>query len=167
MSPEAELKDAIIFPKKALFALYSDLYQNKNKRIQVTAEGKLPKGTTIGIVTGYEYPEEILNLKKLGIVLQEGRSEETNLKKLAMGRIDLVVVNNNETKPAKKILKNADALTEVEMLQRVAKSNAYIGFSKKHADGMKALENFNRGYKIIQENGIEKSILKKWIRKTS
>jgi polar amino acid transport system substrate-binding protein len=163
MSWVPELDGKIVFAQKPLFRCSVDYFVSSKHPLKANSEEVIPKGTVIGIVIGYEYPPSLYALKEKGIVvLEESESEELNLKKLALGRIDAALVTHNETKPAELLLARAGVTRQVRRTFRSGVNDSFIGFSTKHPDGMKALEKFNEGYRIITANGDRQLIEQKW-----
>lgn len=158
-----EFSGKIVFAEKPLFPCYADYFSPINKPLKATREEDLPKGTVVGIVSGYEYPPSIYALQKKGVLIfEESESENLNLKKLAMGRIDAALVDNNETKTAEVLIARAGVTGQVTRSFRSGIMNLFIGFSSKHPQGMEALKKFNKGHRIISANGTRRNIEQKW-----
>jgi polar amino acid transport system substrate-binding protein len=163
MSWVPELAGKIVFAEKPLFRCSVDYFASNKRPLKANSEETIAKGTIIGIVNGYEYPPSLYALKEKGIVvLEESESEELNLKKLSLGRIDAALVTHNETKPAELLLARAGVTRQVTRTFKSGVNDSFIGFSTKHPDGMKAMEKFNDGYRIITANGDRQLIEKKW-----
>jgi ABC-type amino acid transport substrate-binding protein len=163
MSWLPEFAGKIVFAEKPLFLCYAEYFFNTKKPLKAKEEKNLPKGAVVGIVSGYEYPPAVYTLKDKGIlILEESESEELNLKKLSLGRIDAALVNTNETKPAELLLAKSGTVGKVKLAFRSGSLASFIGFSMKHPEGMNALKQFNKGYKIISDNGTRGEIEKKW-----
>ena len=163
MSKLPDLEPLIAFPNLPLFVCHSDFFQNLKQPLNLQNEKDLPRGTVVGTVTGYEYPDNLYVLRDKGVVvLEETASEELNLKKLADGRIQLALINYNETKPAEVMETQSGTVGKVGKVLHCGDLNSWIGFSKKHPKGAWALEKFNTGFKIITENGTLQRIQDKW-----
>lgn len=163
MSWLPEFAGKIVFAEEPLFLCYADYFAGSKRPLHATQEDELPRGTVVGIVSGYEYPPSVYALKEKGIVVfEESESEELNLKKLSKGRIDAALVNYNETKPAELLLARAGVAGQVKQAFRSGVLRSFIGFSTKHPQGMKALEKFNEGHRIIVSNGARETIERKW-----
>ncbi len=164
MSKVPELADTVAFADKPLFVCYSDYFQNVNKPVVTKGSPDLPRGTRVGTVEGYEYPPSVYALKEQGtIVFESSTSEELNLKKLADNRLDLALINYNETKPAEFLLAPIGATGKLVPALRSGTLDSFIGFSRKHKQGLWALEKFNAGMKLISEDGTLKAIETKWV----
>lgn len=163
MSWLPELAGKIVFSEKPLFPCYADYFFSSRKPMKTAKEKNLPKGTVVGVVSGYEYPPAAYSLKDKGILkFEESESEDLNLKKLVTGRIDLALVNHNEMKPAKLLMAKAGVLGQVKRAFRSGTLKSYIGFSIKHPQGEWAREKFNRGYRIISSSDVSRKIEQKW-----
>jgi polar amino acid transport system substrate-binding protein len=163
MSPEAGLQKSVVLSDMPLFMVKYDYYQNLRKPLKAKREKDIPPGTIVGIVIDYEYPRSTMDLEKKGVVFETSRDEETNLKKLALGRIDAAIIDHNEIKPVHAMLEMAGAAGSVSFAFRSGRMGSYIGFSRKHPQGESARNMFNRGYRIIRENGTLERINAKWI----
>jgi polar amino acid transport system substrate-binding protein len=162
MSPETGLHEYVRFSDKPLFVVQFDYFRNRRKPLKAKKEIDIPPGTIVGIVIDYEYPQSAMKLKEKGVIFQEARDEETNLRKLALGRIDAAIINHNEIKPIAAMIDEAGALGSVEFAFHGGSMGSYIGFSRENPQGEFARKKFNRGYQIIRRNGTLKRIAAKW-----
>lgn len=161
-----EVQKEFIFPKVPLFLEYISYYQNVANPLPVKKEELLPQGTVVGSVLGYEYSEKFYQLKNSKVIrVEETPSEKQNLKKLAMGRINTAILVHNETKIDDLIIKQAGASGKVELAFRALTIELHLGFAKAHPKAQWALEQYNKGMKIIKSNGTYEQITKKWIAK--
>ena len=163
MSWVPELEGKVAFSAKPLFFCYSDYFVGTNKPMAVSSENSIPSGTTIGTVINYEYPPSFYNLKR--VVIEESISEKVLLKKLAAGRIDLAIINYNETKPYEEIVAEAGVTGRVKPAFRSGILKSFIGFSEKHPQGQLARKKFNEGHEMISANGVLDKIRRQWIDK--
>lgn len=162
MSPEPGLAEFVTLSDKPLFVVQFDYFDNRKKPLKAKKETDIPPGTIVGIVIDYEYPQSAMKLKEKGVIFQEARDEVTNLRKLALGRIDAAIINHNETKPVSAMIDKAGATGVVAFAFRSDSMGSYIGFSRKNPQGESARKKFNRGYQVIRENGTLKRIAAKW-----
>lgn len=164
MSWEPDLAGKISFSAKPLFICRADYFQNINKPLLVQHESDLRKPIVVGSVIGYEYPESTLQLAKKGLIkFEPTRSEDINLKKLALGRIDATLINHNQIKSADIKLGLAGVKEMVTYAFSAGTLASYIGFSERHPQGKWAREQFDRGFRFITHNGIAKQLEKKWV----
>lgn len=166
MSPSSEFNGVIELSAKPLFACRAGYFYNVNKPPQVGRQEDLPAKTVVGTVIGYEYPDGFEDLRKKGvIVVEESPSESLNLKKLALGRVDLALLTYNEMKSPEWLIARAGVAGKVKTSFRSGVLNSYIGFSKRHPQGSWALQQFNKGYRLITANGTLRRIKKTWLQK--
>ena len=105
-------------------------------------------------------------LEKEGqIAVEKTRSEEMNIKKLGTGRLDAVILWNNETKPADLIIEKAGMAGKVELAFHSTKLELHIGFSKSNPRGEWALQKYKEGIKRIQSNGVYEQITQNWAKR--
>lgn len=163
MSWESDLTGKISFSAKPLFVCRADYFQNTKKPLPVQHESDLRKPILVGSVIGYEYPESTLQLAKKGVIkFAPTRSEDINLKKLALRRIDAALINHNQIKSAEVKLGLAGVQDMVAYAFSAGTLASYIGFSEQHPQGKWAREQFDRGFRLITENGIAKQLEMKW-----
>jgi len=168
MSPSSEFNESIELSKKPLFTCKSAYFYNVNNPPRVSRAEDLPSQTIVGTVIDYEYPPSLEKLiQKSIIVLEESPSEDLNLRKLALGRVDLALLTYNEIKSPDWLLNRAGVVDKVKIGFSAGVLKSYIGFSRKHQDGMWALREFNKGHRLIIANGTLKQINHKWSRELS
>jgi ABC-type amino acid transport substrate-binding protein len=166
MSPSAEFAGLVELSANPLFTCFAGYFYNVDKPLPVNRERDLTAKTVVGTVIGYEYPAGFESLRKKGrIVVEESPSEETNLKKLALGRVDLALLTYNQVKSPEWLIARAGVAGKVRTTFRSGSLNSYIGFSKKHPEGPWARQQFNRGYRIITNNGILRRVQRSWTQK--
>lgn len=164
MSPSPEFAGLIELSSRPLFTCYAGYFYNVNKPPRVTREEDLPAKTVVGTVIGYEYPPAFERLRQKGIIiLEESPSEEINLKKLALGRVDLALLNYNQMKSPAWLITRAGVAGKVKPSFRSGILQSYIGFSRKNTDGLWALQQFNKGYRLITSNGTLRRLEKTWV----
>ena len=163
-SPSPDFNGVIELSEKPLFSLTSGYFYNVNKPPSVDRQEDLPAQTIIGTVIGYEYPPNFEELKmQRKLVLDESPSEDANLRKLAMGRIDLALLNYNDMKSPEALIHRAGVKGKVKTGFVAGSMNSYLAFSTKHPEGAWAREQFNKGFTIITENGTLNQIKKSWM----
>src|SRR6266496_66660 len=166
MSPSQEFVGVVEFSARPLFTCYAGYFYNVDKPPQVRRQEDLPLKTVVGTVIGYEYPEAFENLRRKGVIIPEASpSEEINLKKLALGRVDLALLTYNEVKSSGWLIERAGVNGKVKTAFRAGVLDSYIGFSKKNPKGPWALQQFNKGYRLITTNGTVGRVKTRWSRK--
>jgi ABC-type amino acid transport substrate-binding protein len=162
MATDPALAGKVAMPKRPLFQIRPQYFQNPQRPLQAASEADIRPGTVIGIVDGYEYPPAVAALAQRGVILESIGSEGANLKKLASGRIDAALVNLDELKSGPFVVRSAGVEGKVAPLFQSAGLDVYIGFSVKHPRGSWARERFDEGFAIIERNGTMRNILERW-----
>lgn len=166
MSPSPDFAGLVQLSAKPLFTCHAGYFYSVDKPPQVKRQDDLPPNTVVGTVIGYEYPAEFERLSQSGVIVrEESPSEDVNLKKLALGRIDLALLNYNEMKSPEWLINRAGVNGKVKTTFRAGTLNSYIGFSRKHQQGMWALDHFNKGYRTITADGTLRKLKAQWLQK--
>jgi ABC-type amino acid transport substrate-binding protein len=161
MSAAPELVGSVRFADKPLFSVTAQFYAFRKGTRTPASLAALRPGMRLGIVHGYEYPPEIAELAKRGIVLEAARSEVINLRKLAAGRLDLAVVMTDPLRSAAMLERQAD-VREVAQAFSGPTMASYIGFSTANPEGERQRQLFNAGFKMIDDNGERHKIEARW-----
>ena len=161
MADAPELAGKVRLSGLPLFYAYPRFYYHASRPVAAKSLAELKPGLRVGIVNGYEYPAEVRQLTQRGIHLLEARSEETNLKKLAVGHIDLVVSMMDDFKDDDTLIARA-GVQQVVFGFASAPQGSYIGFSSLHPQGEQARQLFNRGFAAIVLNGTRAALERKW-----
>jgi polar amino acid transport system substrate-binding protein len=117
------------------------------------------KGMHVGTLNAYAYPIEFLNS---ALFFREPVSTLVqNLKKLAMGRID-VAVDDELTLKYVLNTKASDIADKLSFAKGVLSENQlYVGFAKKRKDAAELASAFNRGVAAMRMDGSYEALLKK------
>lgn len=117
------------------------------------------EGKTVGLANAYTYSPLLTENKK--IIKTISRLEVSNLKMLALGRIDYTIVDYWVAKNL--IHKNKNLLNgRVRPIGELQKDVIIPVFSKTHPDGPKAMSLYDKGMTIIKNNGTYETIIKSW-----
>jgi polar amino acid transport system substrate-binding protein len=158
------LDASVVLPSLPLFTCFSDYFVRTGTHLPAGGAPFVP-GTVVGVVRGYEYPASVQSLVDRGIIkLEEGPSEETNLQKLAQGRIGAALINYNRTKPATEIVAAAGVAGKVVAGPRAGELGSFIGFSRRHPDMRRTLAAFDSGLLVITRTGEMARIEERWVR---
>ncbi len=109
------------------------------------------KGYRIGTIAGYTYTPEFDNaayLKK-----EPANKVDANILKLDAGRLDLFVESKAVAVARAKELLGERADSIEALLPPLQENKLYVLISRKTADAERKAADFNRGLKIIRENG--------------
>ena len=141
-----------IFPNKVGF------YKHKSNAIIFENYTDLvSKGYKLGSVRGYIFPK---GLKESGIEIELVTDDLQNLKKLALGRVDLVVVDKDYARFI--LTDNPQVAKEIEWMGPIlAEFQQHLIISRKTPNALKTISDFNKGLRILQQTGDFKKIFKK------
>jgi polar amino acid transport system substrate-binding protein len=166
MAKTPEVENSITFSEIPLFFAHISYFHNTENPLSASKSEDIKKGTIVGTVIGYEYDDIFYELEKEGqIIVESTRSEEMNIKKLGTGRLDAVILWNNETKPADFIIEKAGMTGKVALAFHSTKLELHMGFSNAHPKGEWALQKYKEGIKLIQSNGVYEQITRNWVKK--
>lgn len=164
MSANLEKPDPVTFPATPLFVFESDYFESPNRPLNARQASELRRGTTVGVVLGYEYPESINRLSREGvIVLDYSASETINLRKVVAGRLDAAMVNHDFLKTVAYALQTAGVAGKVRSAFSAGSLPAFIGFSRKHPQSSLAYARYLKGSEIIAANGTAARIRNRWV----
>lgn len=163
MSPAPELNALVRFSAQPLFVFTCRFFENPRFPLPRRVED-FPRGVRVGTVIGYEYPPEMLTrLARVGATLESAPSEETNLRKLAAGRVDAAVVNSDNVKSSDWVAERAGVTGKVRSILSVGRMPAYVGFSTVHPRGRALADKFDRGFARLVRSGERDRIERRWI----
>jgi ABC-type amino acid transport substrate-binding protein len=151
------------FSDEHLIEVHPVYFELTARPLVARSEAELGAGVRIGIIRGYEYPDSAMAVRTRGAIFDEGASEIANLKKLVAGRLDAAMVMDNQLTGTAHWLTEAGVSGLVREAFKSASSEVgYLGVSTSHPRGLSALEQFNRGMKIIRSDGTYDQITRKW-----
>lgn len=132
----------------------------EDPRIDQAAVLKMMKQYTFGVVKGYVNTPEFdaaTYLKKV-----EAASDEENLRNLINGLVDLIFIDRYVAKNI--IVKKFPwHLQDYEFMQPALENKPlFVGFSKKAAGHKKMLEDFNRGLRLLRDDGLLERLANKY-----
>jgi ABC-type amino acid transport substrate-binding protein len=161
MAWEPQLAGRIVFARQPIFKAYARVYGSSRTPNPPVSLDKIPAGSLVGIVNGYEYPSDLSHLRERGVAFDLSDSEAVILRKLAAGRIDLGVLMLDAVKTETKLLTEA-AVDNVRYLFPAGEQGSYIGFSVVHPQGAAARAAYDQGFEIISRNDALKAVADKW-----
>ena len=162
MSWEPDFAGRLVFSERPLFSVHAVLVTDQRRPMDARQPEDIRAGTVVGIVNGYEYPASVAALASRGVVLEPTASEETNLRKLAAGRIDaavLMISTQPEDSPDRATLKGSKRYAPAMTLGVMG---SHIGFSVQHPDGDTARRQFDEGLRRIRADGTLAKIARRW-----
>lgn len=161
MSKAPELDGLVRFADKPLFSVTPRFYYHLDRPQAAKSLDALTRGMRIGIVHGYEYPAFVAALAARGIVLETSRSDVTNLRKLAAGRLDFALLMTDDMR-SEELIRRQAGVGRLGFAFKSAPQESYIGFSVAHPDGDAQRQSFNAGFRAIGESGARQAIQAKW-----
>ncbi len=157
---DKQSKAKYIMGGKKIFDAVSAYYNSKDRPLNAKSRNELRGGKTIGVVRGYGYGDHYLKLVEKGLIKEDvANSEISNLKKLAVGRIDGTIIYD---KTASILIKQLKLKSNIEFAFQNEKTPIYLAFSKKHPDGQYYADKFDEGMAKIENNGVYQRILKSY-----
>src|SRR5579872_5704611 len=97
MSSSKDLDNTgIVFSREPLFQVYADVFLNSASQRHPKSLADIPPRSTIGIINGYEYPDEVYEMEKAGIHLERNIDDSANLKMLAHNRLDAAILMTSD-----------------------------------------------------------------------
>ncbi len=168
MSREAATQPSIVFPSIPVFTCRSEVVVRRGETAPFIrpASGQPRRShrvLVVGVVIGYEYPSELTELERQGLIeLTRATSEEINLRRVADGRIDAAVVNVNATKTTALVAARAGVYGQIESSGVLGELRSFIGFSRTHPDGARALAAYEVGMQRITRSGELARIERRW-----
>lgn len=133
-------------------------YKRKDNPLSFSQLSEL-KPFTIGIGRGYANPPEIA---ATGLTTEEGNSDEINLKKLFLKRIDLVLIGHNLAQYLikKNLSEYADLFEQVG--DPIATEVFHLGVSLAITDQATLIAEFNKGLESMRKDGRLANILSQY-----
>jgi len=114
-------------------------------------------GKTVGLTLGYGYGNDVD--MDMGMFKEYSKSDRILVQKLLANRMELIILFD---RVADYLLPKLGVAGKLKKVGSSGTIQNYVAFSKKHPDGKKYLEIFNRGFKKIREDGTYGRILAKW-----
>lgn len=133
-------------------------YKRKDNPLSFSRLSEL-KPFTIGIGRGYANPPEIA---AAGLTTEEGNSDEINLKKLFLKRIDLVLIGHNLAQYLIKQHKGEYADIFEQVGDPIATEVFHLGISLAVSDQSTLSDEFNKGLESMRKDGRLANILRQY-----
>jgi len=164
-------------PEREELFVYSDpfpggpvgFYQRKNMEINYKdfddlAAQCIEKNWKIGVVRGYVNTEEFDANTNIAKVKDEANSDKLNILKLAGDRVELIFIDKFVASYIIDGLDNADELKDKLMFKEppLEEKDLFICFPKKRENYKEKLADFNKGLKILKDQGKIDAILKEY-----
>ncbi len=157
-----EYDENFIKTKSHLFEAEIAIYSSSTYSGKMGLKVSDLEGKTVGITNGYEYGAEFGANKK--IKSDSAKSDILVLKKQAAGRTDFALLYSRVADfLLKENKKEFDG--KIKRVGTVVVDKLFLSFSKKHKDGKKFADLFDKGMDAIKANGTYKKIEDNWATK--
>jgi len=164
MSLSSELSGKVVFSALPLYVVHAEIISTDDNKFgikHISKNDDIPGDAAIGIVNGYEYPQDIVKIlsQKSKIYLLD--SEATILLMLKERRLDFGILMVDKLKTLAYVKKEAgmqDNRSFISIFES-GKQPSHIGFSIADPLGIKLKEKFDSGYRKITYSGEKEKIL--------
>lgn len=148
------------------FLWHSPSMFNVEYRIYALADSKQRRlgvpdleGQHVAVTRGYEYGAEFDRNTK---VLRElSSSDESNFRMLLAGRVAYTITADVIAKSLFK--QHPELANKFRAVGSVSRNDVYLAFSRRNPDGPREMARFEKGLKIIRENGRLQAIEGRWL----
>jgi len=117
------------------------------------------EGQHVALTRGYEYGTEFDRNTKIQRELSS--SDESNFRMLLAGRVEYTVTA--KTIADKLFREHPELAHQFKAVGSVSRNDVYMAFSRRHPDGPREMARFEKGLRIIRENGRLQSIERQWL----
>jgi polar amino acid transport system substrate-binding protein len=147
-----------IWPKTPFLMMKLHLIANKDVAVSDVEYSALA-GKRVGLTTGYEYPDAML--AQPGLIRLESPNELANLRQLAAGKIDFMLLSEGTVATLSSQL-SANERKQIKDWGVVDQLALYLAFSPKAAQAEKWADLLDQGLIEMQKKGEDKKILTRW-----
>lgn len=158
MSSSPELPAQIRFSERPLFEVSADVYQPAATSTPYRDFAAIPAGARVGLINGYEYPDAVNRLKARGVRLEYNSSEDGNLKMLARGRLDAIIVMTSDFDRHSGRLDK----TAMRLSFHGGTLQSFIAFNTAMPQGADLKRSFDIGHAAITTSGEKARIFARW-----
>jgi len=117
------------------------------------------EGRRVAVTRGYEYGAEFDRNTKIQRELSS--SDESNFRMLLAGRVEYTITAKII---ADKLFKaHPELARKFKVVGLVSRNDVYMAFSRRHPDGPQEMARFEKGLRIIRENGRLQAIERQWL----
>jgi len=163
MSPSEDFKNTgIVFSREPLFEVHVDVFLNSASRRHSKSLADIPPRSTVGIINGYEYPDEVYAMEKAGIRLERNIDDSANLKMLAHNRLDAAILMTSDFENIARRRDTGGPRNVIRFAFRSGLMKSYIAFNLKNTQGKLARDAFERGFSLIVSSHETDRIRQHW-----
>ena len=168
MSNTADTASAISFPAQPVIEPSFLLYTRQRAEPVNCGDTYWSAGLRVGVVRGYEYSSAIEDVRadpRTQIVTVN--SEVSGLKMLYRGRVDAMVLSLDRIKTENLLFRLAGIRSgQLKQVCDFGSMPGYVGFSKRHPQGERALRLFDKGMQQLQQHGALEPLMAHWRRQS-
>ncbi|WP_394204834.1 substrate-binding periplasmic protein [Shewanella waksmanii] len=151
---EQSTEHLFIFGQQPLFTASASFYQNNNHPLNVDDKYQLPQGTRVGIIEGYEYGDELVELTHLQLLRVSNHNQLINL--LLLNRIDAAIMYNQV---ADQYLSKMNVTREISPQFHNHTGVVYLAFSKQNPDAQLLADTLDAGLLALKADGRYQQIM--------
>ncbi|QYK00457.1 substrate-binding periplasmic protein [Shewanella psychrotolerans] len=151
---EQSTVNRFIFGSEPLFSTTASFYQNNAHPITAQTKWDIPKNSKIGIIEGYEYGDELINLTHLNIVKVNNHNQLINL--LLLNRLDAIIMYDQV---AKQYINEMGVSNVISKSVPNHKGELYLAFSKHSPSAQLFADKLDQGLKSLKQDGSYNKIM--------
>jgi polar amino acid transport system substrate-binding protein len=163
MSWSSDLENTgIVFSHEPLFEVHADVFLNSLSPKHPKSLADFEPGSTVGIINGYEYPDEVHAMERAGVRLERNVNDSANLKMLAHNRLDAVILMTSEFDEMTRRRDTGGPRNIIKFGFRGGLMKSYIAFNLKNPQGKLARDAFEKGYSLIAASHETDRVRQNW-----
>ncbi|WP_035054639.1 substrate-binding periplasmic protein [Andreprevotia chitinilytica] len=153
-----ERRPQFLWPEKPLLIMRLHLVARKGLAVKTPGYAAMARHR-VGITSGYEYPDVMLG--QPGLMKVESHSELGNLRQLANGKIDFMLLSEGTIASLRKEL-TEDERQAVQDLGEIDQLALYVAFNKDAPQAAAWAQALDRGLTTLGRNGEAQRIMARW-----
>lgn len=168
MSKTADTENHVSFPAQAVIEPRFLLYARQRAEPIICSDTYWSAGLRLGLAHDYEYTAAIENVRvDPRTLVVTVNSEVSGLKMLQRGRLDALVLSLDRIKTESLLFRLVGIRNgQLKQVCDFGGQPGYVGFSKRHPQGGRALRMFEKGMQQLQQNGALEPLMAHWRRQS-
>ena len=151
---ERKTQEEFVFGQTPLFTTSASFYQNNAHPLLAEDKWHLPQGLLVGIIKGYEYGDELSQLKQLKFVEVGNHNQLINL--LLLNRIDAAIMYDEV---AKQYLTQMGVNKVINRSVHNHTGDLYVAFSKLRPNAQLFADKLDQGLNALKQDGSYQAIM--------
>ncbi|MCG9739925.1 transporter substrate-binding domain-containing protein [Shewanella insulae] len=151
---ERKTQEEFVFGQIPLFTTSASFYQSNAHPLQAQSKWQLPEGLVVGIIKGYEYGDELAQLKQLRLVEVDNHNQLINL--LLLNRIDAAIMYDEV---ANQYLAQMGVSKVIGRSVHNHTGDLYVAFSKLQPNAQLFADKLDQGLKALKQDGSYQTIM--------